>query len=134
MQVNSSSPSSASALKLLLIPMFLYINWELLAPYVAKDTSSSNPFAPLLFLSHRVPTSSPDDPRYAKGYLDLLFIAYYIVFFSFVRQTITISLCRPLARYFGIRKQAKLDRYGEQGYALVYFAILGAWGIVSSFL
>src|SRR5882762_6845685 len=54
--------SPASALKLLLIPLVLYINWEILAPYVAKDFP--NPFAPLIFISHYIPTSSPDDPRY----------------------------------------------------------------------
>lgn len=107
----------------------MYINWEILAPFVAKG--QANPFEPFLFLSHRIPTSSPEDPRYAKGYLDLVFVAYHVIFFSFVRQTITISLCWPLARYFGIKKQAKLDRFGEQGYALIYFAALGAWGVVS---
>jgi len=81
-----SSKVSASALKLLLIPVVLYINWELLAPYIAKDFP--NPFAPLIFISHYIPTSSPDDPRYAKGYLDLLFVAYYIILFSFTKQTI----------------------------------------------
>ncbi|KIM90890.1 hypothetical protein PILCRDRAFT_811387 [Piloderma croceum F 1598] len=116
----------ASALKLLLIPVVLYINWEILAPYIAKDLP--NPFAPLIFISHYIPTSSPDNPRYAKGYLDLLFLAYYIIFFSFARQTITISVCRPLARYFGLNKQTKIDRYGEQGYAMVYFGVMGAWG------
>jgi len=121
----------ASALKLLLVPIVLYINWEVLAPYVAKDLP--NPFAPLIFVSHRIPTSSPDDPRYAKGYLDLLFLAYYIIFFSFARQTITISVCRPIAQYFGIKMQAKIDRYGEQGYAMVYFGLMGAWGFVSSY-
>lgn len=87
-----------------------------------------------MFISHRVPSSSDDDPRYQKGYLDLVFIAYYIVFYSFVRQTITQTLCRPIARYFGIKKQTKLDRFGEQGYALVYFSLVGAWGLVSFLL
>jgi very-long-chain ceramide synthase len=84
-----------------------------------------------MFISHPVPSSSDDDPRYQKGYLDLVFIGYYIVFYSFVRQIITQTLCRPLGRYFGIKKQAKLDRFGEQGYALVYFSLVGAWGMVS---
>lgn len=119
----------ASALKLLLIPFVLYVNWELLAPFIAPDLP--NPFESLIFISHYIPTSSPDDPRYAKGYLDLLFVAYYIIFFSFVRQTITVTIFRSLGKYFGIKKRAKLDRYGEQGYALVYFGVMGAWGVVS---
>ncbi|KAK7470546.1 sphingosine N-acyltransferase lag1 [Stygiomarasmius scandens] len=110
--------------KILAIPVVLYFNWQLLP--LSKDYP--NPFAPFFLLSHPVPGSPPDDPRYAKGYYDLLFIAYYVVFFSLVRQLITINLCRPIARYFGIRKEGKLDRFGEQGYAFIYFGIMGAWG------
>jgi acyl-CoA-dependent ceramide synthase len=112
-----------------MIPVLLYINWELLAPYVAPGFP--NPVAPLLFISYRIPDSSPDDPRYAKGYLDLVFLAFHIVFYSFLRQFITIVICHPIARYFGIKKRGKLDRFGEQGYALLYFAVMGAWGYVS---
>lgn len=101
----------------------------MIAPYLGSGLS--NPFYPLLFISHRVPGSPDDDPRYAKGYNDILFVLYYIIFWSFVRQAITINLCRPLARYFGLRKPGKLDRFGEQGYAVVYFAFFGAWGYVS---
>ena len=104
----------------------LWANWEILSPYVPSDVP--NPFRPLLFISHRVPSSPETDPRYQKGYLDLVFIAYYIVFWSFVRQTIT-SYLRPLARWFGVKKQAKVDRFGEQGYAILYFSFTGLWGL-----
>ncbi|EGO01873.1 hypothetical protein SERLA73DRAFT_120521 [Serpula lacrymans var. lacrymans S7.3] len=117
----------ASSLKLLMIPVILYLNWHFLSPYVSPN--SPNPFEPMLFISHRVPSSPDDKPLYAKGYFDLLFIAYYVIFFSFLRQFITIIISQPVARYFGIRKQGKLDRFGEQGYALVYFAVMGAWGL-----
>lgn len=120
----------ASALKLLLIPVVLWANWELLAPFVDKDLP--NPFASLIFISHRVPDSSPEDPRYQKGYLDLVFILYYIVFWSLVRQSITLYIARPLARYFGIKKVAKIDRFGEQAYAVAYFGFNGLWGMVST--
>ncbi|KAI0081742.1 longevity assurance proteins LAG1 LAC1 [Panus rudis PR-1116 ss-1] len=116
-----------SSLKLLLIPIALWANWELLAPYVGRGLP--NPFAPLLFISHRVPDSSPDDPRYQKGWLDLVFIAYYIIFWSFVRQIITLHMLRPIAKWFGVKKSAKLDRFGEQGYATIYFAVMACWGL-----
>jgi len=119
----------ASAFNLLLLPVVLYINWELLSPYLAPDIP--NPFATCFFLSGHIPTSAPHDPRYAKSYHDLIFIAYNIVFFSFVRQLITVNLCRPVAKYFRLKREAKIDRFGEQGYALVYFMIFGAWGFVS---
>ncbi|KIJ70047.1 hypothetical protein HYDPIDRAFT_121394 [Hydnomerulius pinastri MD-312] len=115
----------ASSFKLLMIPIILFINWEVLAPYVAEDLP--NPFRPLLFISYPIPSSGPD-VLYRKGYLDLVFVAYYIIFFSLVRALISVNLCRPIARYFGITKVSKLDRFGEQGYALVYFAFMGVWG------
>ncbi|KAF9818300.1 hypothetical protein IEO21_02815 [Rhodonia placenta] len=117
----------ASSFKLLLITVVLWCNWELLAPYVAPGLS--NPFAPLLFISHRVPDSPPHDPRYAKGYLDLVFIAFYVVFWSFWRQIVTLHFARPAGQWFGIKKEAKLARFGEQAYAVAYFGIMGAWGI-----
>ena len=99
--------------------------------YVATD--APNPFAPLLFISHHIPTSSSEDPRYRKGYLDLVFIAFHIVFWSFVRQTILIYLFKPLARPFRVQ-EAKLVRFGEQGYAMLYFAVMAAWGVVRTLM
>lgn len=113
---------------MLLIVFVLWANWEIAAPYVAKDIP--NPLTPLIFISHRVPTSSNEDPRYQKGYLDLAFIAYHIVFWSFIRQSITLYICRPVARWFGIKKETKLSRFAEQGYAVIYFGVMGPWGIV----
>ncbi|KAJ7682702.1 TLC domain-containing protein [Mycena polygramma] len=133
----------AESFKLLLIPIVLYINWELLTPHLTTlleplapligpyfpDGHVPNPFAPMFLLSGRVPTSSPDDPRYAKDWCDLLFIAYNIIFFSCFRQLVTVNMFRRIAKHFGIKKEAKLDRFGEQGYAVVYFGITGAWGL-----
>ncbi|KAJ7644087.1 longevity-assurance protein 1 [Roridomyces roridus] len=125
--------------KLLLIPLVLYINWELftpqlqaaiapLAPSLIHDGRLANPFAGIFLLSHRIPESDPSDPRYAKGWFDLAFLAYYVVFFSCFRQLVTINTFGPIAKYFGLKKEAKIDRFGEQGYALVYFALSGFWG------
>ncbi|KAF5390515.1 hypothetical protein D9757_002711 [Collybiopsis confluens] len=115
-----------SSLKVLLVPLILYVNWELVSPILGSGIS--NPFSQFFLLSHRVPSSSVNDPRYQKGWSDLLFIAYYVVFWSLIRQSITIYIFKPTARYFGIKKEQKLDRFGEQGYAVVYFAFMGAWG------
>ncbi|KDQ64565.1 hypothetical protein JAAARDRAFT_166964 [Jaapia argillacea MUCL 33604] len=116
-----------SSFKMLMIPVILWANWSIMAPFVAPDLP--NPFAPLLFISHYIPTSAPDDPRYQKGYNDFLFIIYYVVVWSFIRQLITLKTFRPIARYFGIRKEAKLDRFGEQGYAWLYWGFFGVWGV-----
>ena len=115
---------------MLLVPIVLHLQWTYLTPLVL-DNPPPSPFAPLLFISHPTPApaSDPGQPYYRKGYLDLVFIAYHIVFFSFFRQVVTLYLCRPFARYFGIRKEAKLERFGEQGYAVVYFVLTGLWGM-----
>jgi very-long-chain ceramide synthase len=130
--------SSASALQVLLVPIVLYVNWEFLSPNIWSLLHKSglfpqyedgipNPFAPFFLLSHRVPTSSPDDPRYQKGYLDLLFVAYYVVFWSLMRQIIAVNIAGHFARRVGIRREAKVERFGEQVYAIFY------WGSSSSF-
>ncbi|GBE79715.1 Sphingosine N-acyltransferase lac1 [Sparassis crispa] len=115
----------SSSLKMIITSVVLWANWEILAPYVGD---LPNPFAPLLFISYRILDSSPDDPRYSKGILDFVFVSYYIVVFSFVRQFITLQVSRPVGQWFGIKRESKLARFGEQGYALVYFAVMGAWG------
>jgi len=115
----------ASSFKIIASVVALYTNWELITPRVAPG--SPNPFAPFIFISHRIESSPPDDPRYAKGYLDLVFIASYIVFFSFVRQLFVLHIFRPFARWYGIKK-AKFDRFGEQGYSIVYWGAMAVWG------
>ena len=126
----SSLHFSGSSLRLLLIPVFLHINWIFFTPLIYTQPPPS-PFAPLLFVSYPTPSPTNDitDPRYRKGWLDLVFLAYNVVFFSFVRQFSLFRICYPIARYFGIRKEAKLARFGEQGYAILYFAFFGAWGL-----
>ena len=62
--------------------------------------------------------------------MDLVFVASYVVFFSFVRQLFTLHVFQPFARWYGIKK-SKLDRFGEQGYAVVYWGAMSVWGYVS---
>ncbi|TFK75815.1 longevity assurance proteins LAG1/LAC1 [Pluteus cervinus] len=115
-----------AAFKLLLFPIVLWANWELVAPYA--NPGSPNPFSQFFLLSHRVPESSPEDPRYAKGWSDLVFIGYYIVFWSCIRQTLAMKISHPLAKWFGLRRESKLDRFAEQLNALIYYSVFGYWG------
>ncbi|KAJ3843399.1 longevity assurance proteins LAG1/LAC1 [Lentinula raphanica] len=122
----------AVSLRVLLVPVILSLIWVLVSPILVQlipqfSPDLPNPFTRFFLLSNRVPSSSIDDPRYQKGWSDLLFIAYYVVFWSFVRQSLSIYVFIPFARYCGIKKQ-KLDRFAEQGYAMVYFGVMGAWG------
>ncbi|KAJ7732720.1 longevity assurance proteins LAG1/LAC1 [Mycena maculata] len=101
------------ALLILLVPIVLSLCWELLVPHLApllgiSGVPQENPFARFILLSHRVPGP---EPRYARGSGDVAFVAYCVVFFSLARQLIA------------------LERFGEQGYAFVYFLVFGAWGV-----
>ncbi|TCD71778.1 hypothetical protein EIP91_003121 [Steccherinum ochraceum] len=116
----------SSSVKLLMIPLILWSAWEAMVPYVATD--SWNPFTPFLFISHLMPDSSQDDPQYRKGWFDLLFVAYYIIFWSCIRQTLILHVFLPVAKHFRVR-EARVERFGEQGYAMLYFAVMGAWGV-----
>lgn len=112
---------------MLLLPLVLSLNWKLLAPYLSPGVE--NPFS-IFMLPGYVPTSSPSDPLYRKTWWDIPFIAYYIIIFSFFRETLANKVSRPLAKYFGIRNATKTDRFAEQTYGLIYWSIFGAWGYV----
>ncbi|KAF5393225.1 hypothetical protein D9757_000722 [Collybiopsis confluens] len=126
----SRAAQAVVSLKTLLAPLIGYIGWEVVSAQIfyGSKSSSSNPFAPFFLLAGRVSPPNCHDPRYRKSWLDLLFISYYIVFWACVRQWLIISVLQPLGRYCSIRKKEKLDRFGEQGYAMIYFAVMGAWG------
>ncbi|KIK67248.1 hypothetical protein GYMLUDRAFT_860765 [Collybiopsis luxurians FD-317 M1] len=121
--------------RILLIPLFLYITWELVSPPLDRDLQvlgrsrpSSNPFARFFLLSGYISSSEAHDPRYQKSWSDLLFIIYYIVFWAFIRQWTITYILKPLGRYYSVRRERKLERLGEQGYAALYFAVVGIWG------
>ncbi|VDB90085.1 unnamed protein product [Peniophora sp. CBMAI 1063] len=121
----------SSSFRLLLIPIILHLNWIYLVPLLTGSHPPS-PFAPLLFISHPTPSPTGDninDPRYSKGWLDLAFISYYIIVWSFIRQSVTIHICHPLAHRWGIHKPGKVNRFGEQGYSLLYWGAVGIWGV-----
>jgi acyl-CoA-dependent ceramide synthase len=114
----------STSFRMLMIPAIGWLNWRVFSPNVF------NPFEPLLFISYPLPDSSTDQPEYQKGYLDLAFLAYYIIFFCFFRQSIVLYLLQPLARKLGIKKSAQVVRFGEQGYAVIYFSIFSAYGFM----
>ncbi|PWN49645.1 LAG1-domain-containing protein [Violaceomyces palustris] len=142
----------ASSAKLAGIFVLAYLNWNFFTP----DTP--NPFRPFLFLSHQVdptsvllssksvtqaadsfrialrsfgsPSSTPTELlRYQKGYLDLCFLAFYVVVFSFIRQTTTIYMFKPFAKWWGIKGEAKQSRFTEQGYSFLYWGTSASLGL-----
>lgn len=116
----------ALSFKMLLLPLILWLNWAILSPYAFPG--SGNPFS-IFMISGYIPDSE-GEPLYRKTWWDVPFIAYYIVIFSFIRQYLSIKFSRPLAKYFGIRSESKLDRFSEQVYSMIYWSIFGAWGFV----
>lgn len=105
-----------------------------LAAWFATDRlvgADRNPITPFLFISYPLPTAPGEtSQRYGKGPLDLAFLGFYIIVFSFLRQSVTEYLVRPLARNLGLRTESKVQRFMEQAYAVVYFSASGAYGLV----
>ncbi|KAJ7146868.1 TLC domain-containing protein [Mycena epipterygia] len=127
-----SAVEPVESLRLLILPVILFLVWPFLEPHLIsvippKYTPRSNPFANLFILPHRVP--GPGPPLYERGLGDLAFCAYYVVVFSLLRQTITVTVAQRVGRFFGLRRAGKLERFGEQLYAFIYWASFGVWGM-----
>ena len=105
-----------------MVPLVLHVLWKL-------ASSQPSPFEPLFFISYFIPESLSDDPRYAKGYLDLVFIFYHVIVFSFIRQFLLLKISRPFATWIGLKRN-KFDRFGEQVYAVAYYGTMAIWGLV----
>ncbi|KAJ7334016.1 TLC domain-containing protein [Mycena albidolilacea] len=133
--------SPAAALRVLVVPPVLALPAALLLP-----RGTQNPFTAFFWLSHAAPPperagastysaayrasyAGADGPQhYLKGPLDLLLLGYLVVLFSFLRLVLSHYAFPALARRWGVTKQGKIERFGEQGYAVVYFAAMGVWG------
>ncbi|KAJ7258902.1 hypothetical protein C8J57DRAFT_1643568 [Mycena rebaudengoi] len=61
----------------------------------------------------------PTTPLYVKSYLDILLLTYTIVLVSFLRRLFSNCFFPILARRWGIARERKLLRFGEQVYAVV---------------
>ncbi|WVR07408.1 hypothetical protein IAU60_004449 [Kwoniella sp. DSM 27419] len=113
----------STAFVLFCIPIVLWVNHRLLVQYGVLSPSTPNLFEKVL-----LPQGKRPDGNYTKSVWDFAFLATYIVFWSFVRQFVTIHILRPMAMSLGI-KGSKIMRFTEQGYAIFYFTILGSCGV-----
>ncbi|TIA85487.1 hypothetical protein E3P99_03981 [Wallemia hederae] len=115
----------STSFKMIIVTLVAWLNWQWLTP------DQPNPISPLLLLSNQVPRHS-DDPvsvtRYAKSYRDILFVLFYTIVFSFLRQFITLHVLQPLAVKIGT-KPKKIPRFLEQAYTFLYFLASGSIGI-----
>ena len=92
-----------------------------------------NPLTPFLFISYPLPLEKKDDQRqrFGKGYLDLAFLAFYVIVFSFVRQFAVFQIVKPLAIKGGISGERRIERFTEQGYAFLYWSTSSIIGLAS---
>ena len=112
----------------------LLIMLAVVAAYL-RDPTPSNPVSKALFVSYPLAHDDPiaqKDPhgrqQYGKGAADFIFVAFYIVFFTFTREFTMQRILRPIAIWLGIRNKAKQARFLEQAYTAVYFGIMGPIG------
>jgi acyl-CoA-dependent ceramide synthase len=96
----------------------------------AINPNESNPIHHFIFLSYKLPTSSPDElPQYGKGLWDIAFVTFYTVVLSFTREFVMQEIFRLTARWAGLKSKGKQTRYMEQMYTALYFGILGPTGM-----
>lgn len=122
-----------TSLKILLGLFTLWATFEFL-PALQSHFPAGNPLSAFLFISYPLePKLGEVGQRYGKGILDLEFLAFYIIVFSFLRQAVTEYLIRPLANSLGLKTNLKQLRFMEQAYAIIYNVVSGGVGLVSFF-
>ncbi|KAJ3374091.1 sphingosine N-acyltransferase lag1 [Allomyces arbusculus] len=89
----------------------------LIISYLGAAVAPTSVFAQIAYPSYR----RDEDGLFAKGRLDLAFIAYYVVFWTFARAFCIDYMIKPLGRSLRVPKKL-LDRFGEQGWLVVYYS------------
>ncbi|KAH3679729.1 hypothetical protein WICMUC_000760 [Wickerhamomyces mucosus] len=105
----------------LLILLITYGSYLLSGNY-----TESNPLYKFVAISYKDEISG----EYGKGWKDLTFVSYYIVFFSFLREFVMQIILKPLSiKLLEPRgKMVKLNRFLEQSYAIFYYLFTGPAG------
>ncbi|GAA6064744.1 hypothetical protein JCM10212_001596 [Sporobolomyces blumeae] len=123
--------SPAKTLSVIVATVSTYFVLERCVPSYSTLHGNSNPLRPLLLISYPLEPTLADrgEQKYGKGLDDVVFLSFYIIVFSFLRQSITEYLIRPVAKRLGLRTESKQARFMEQAYAIVYFSASGAFGL-----
>ncbi|KAA8897725.1 hypothetical protein TRICI_006688 [Trichomonascus ciferrii] len=95
--------------------------------FLSSDRSEQNPLHRFLFLSYAVPGTYP--VQYGKGPKDFAFVAFYMLFFTFFREFCMQVILRPIAKANGITKKGKINRFMEQSYSIIYYGLMGPFGL-----
>ncbi|KOS22260.1 Sphingosine N-acyltransferase lag1 [Escovopsis weberi] len=67
--------------------------------------------------------------RYAIGYDDFYFMAFFFVLFTGLRSACMHHVLQPLARYLGLSGQKQVTRFAEQSYMLMYYSCYWPMGM-----
>lgn len=67
--------------------------------------------------------------QYGKGINDFYFVGFYALLFTFTREFLMCCVLRPFAHYCGFQKEGRVRRVMEQFYSLIYYGILGPFGL-----
>ncbi|KNE69061.1 hypothetical protein AMAG_13932 [Allomyces macrogynus ATCC 38327] len=95
----------------------------LLLCYAGATMSPTSVFSKFAYPSYELPVTEPgQEPLYDKGWWDLAFVGYYVVFWTFARATVIDYFIKPLAQACGAPKRL-WDRFGEQGWLVVYYTL-----------
>ncbi|KAH3671083.1 hypothetical protein OGAPHI_000794 [Ogataea philodendri] len=97
------------------------------AYWFSNNFTPSNPLHMFVTMSHQVPGTNP--PLYEKGLKDFAFVGYMMIFFTFYREFLMQIVLRPIARYFGLKKESKIRRFTEQTYSICYYGVSGPFGL-----
>lgn len=74
---------------------------------------------------------NPRSGEYGIGKDDYYQIFFYMTIFTALRAGTMDYVLAPLARWWGITKRKTIDRFSEQGYLVLYYAIFWPMGMVS---
>ncbi|KAJ1885689.1 Sphingosine N-acyltransferase lag1 [Kickxella alabastrina] len=89
--------------------------------FLAKGTS------PFVHLQHKI--VDDDQGRYNRGRRDVYYILHWVVAFTLVRATVMYKMLEPFIKWYGVRSQHKVMRFGEQGWLTIYYIFSFATGI-----
>ncbi|ODV95032.1 hypothetical protein PACTADRAFT_50856 [Pachysolen tannophilus NRRL Y-2460] len=106
---------------------FLILFATYTAYFISGNYTESNILHAFVTVSYKIPGTEP--PMYGKGLKDILFVFYYMIFFTFFREFLMQVVLRPLAIKCGMSKESKVKRFMEQTYSMVYYGITGPVGL-----
>lgn len=108
-------------------PLILLLFFTSMFVLMSFMETSNNFLEPFFLLSYPIPGTHP--VQYGKGPKDFCFVLMAMLFFTFFREFWMQVILRPLAVSFGIQKKAKINRFMEQSYSIVYYGLAGPLGL-----